>query len=113
MPNHKEITVSKRLFSLNPFWSSPEILRRSDESLFLIATKNACSYITIFELSAVIGEERVKELFSVHEKGYSEPCRSILKNEVELLGGEIAAFDLDLGKERGVLDISLDFNSTF
>ena len=74
--------VPKRYFSLNPFWSSPEILEFTMESYVLIGLKNMCSYVTLFELTDLFGIENVEQIVNKHKFG--KPCLDYILNAIDL-----------------------------
>ena len=83
-----KIRVHKRFFSLNPFWSSPDILEFTPRQLFLIALRNACSYITVFELVQLMGLHQVEELYEQKKEYFSTKCRKYIKQALNILREE-------------------------
>ena len=91
--------VHKRHFSLNPFWSSPDMLEFTKEQYVLIALKNACSHITVYELAELFGIEEVEKIYfdlknNNHFKtkkcrAYIEQGISLAKEEKEILANDI------------------------
>jgi len=74
--------IPKKYFSLNPFWSSPDILEFTMESYVLIALKNMCSYVLLFELADLFGIENVEQI--VNNNKFGKPCLDYILNAIDL-----------------------------
>ena len=99
--------VHKRHFSLNPFWSSPDILEFTKEQYVLIALKNACSHITVYELAELFGIEEVEKIYlDLKKKNYfkTKKCRAYIEQGIFLTKEEkkILANDKKITFIKGV-----------
>lgn len=79
-----KIKIPKRYFSLPAFWSSPQILEFTPEQYLLIALKNACSYLSVFDLIRLFGIENVEILWNRHKKDFGKRCREYIDNAIVL-----------------------------
>ena len=99
--------VHKRHFSLNPFWSSPDILEFSKEQFILIALSNACSHITVYELAELFGIKEVERIYlQLKKENYfkTKKCRAYIEQGIDLVKEEkeILANDMQLFFPKGV-----------
>ncbi len=99
--------VHKRHFSLNPFWSSPEILEFTKRQFILIALGNACSHITVYELAELFGIEEVERIYlQLKKENYfkTKKCRTYIEQGISLAKEEreILVSDMQLSFPKGV-----------
>ncbi len=79
-----KIKIPKRYFSLPAFWSSPDILDFTPEQYIWIALKNACSYLTVFDLAELFGIDNVEILWNKIKSDFGKRCFDYIENAILL-----------------------------
>jgi len=80
--------ISKKHFSLNPFWSSSDILNLSDENIILIVIKNATNLITFYELKELFDINFIEQVYLKNKNTFSKKTQELIETNLWIIKKE-------------------------